>query len=69
MKTLSFRTNAKCAGCTAKIDLELGKLLPQGSWSFDLASPDRTLTVTDSPAAAADIIAAVAATGYRAEQI
>lgn len=69
MKTLSFRTNAKCTGCTAKIDAELEKLLPQGSWSFDLASPERTLTVTGSPVAAADIIAAVTTAGYRAEQI
>lgn len=67
MKTLSFRTNAKCAGCTAKIDTELGKLLPQGSWSFDLSSPDRTLTVTDAPVSPGEIIAAVTAAGYRAE--
>lgn len=69
MKKLKFRTSAKCGGCTAKIDGELTKILPAGSWSFDLSSPDKTLTVTDSPVEAAKIAQAVQAAGYRAEEI
>lgn len=69
MKNLKFRTSAKCGGCTAKIDGELSKILPAGSWSFDLSSPDKTLTVADSPVEAAKIAQAVQAAGYRAEEI
>lgn len=69
MKNLKFRTSAKCAGCTAKIDGELAKILPAGSWSFDLSSPDKTLTVTGSPVEAAKIAQAVQAAGYRAEEM
>ena len=42
MKQFVFRTNAKCSGCTAKIDAALSPLLTAGSWSFDLSSPDCT---------------------------
>lgn len=69
MKNLKFRTSAKCSGCTAKIDGELSKILPAGSWSFDLSNPDKTLTVTDSPVGAEKIAQAVQAAGYRAEEI
>lgn len=65
MNTLKFRTNAKCGGCTAKIDVELAKILPAGSWTFDLSSPDKTLTVT-SDRSAQEIVAAVQAAGYSA---
>ena len=67
MNKLIFRTNAKCAGCTAKIDIELGKSFPQANWSFDLSSPERTLTVTGQDISAERIIEAVASAGYRAE--
>ena len=67
MKQFVFRTNAKCSGCTAKIDAALSLLLSAGSWSFDLSSPDRTLTVTDAPVSAQKSVEAVQAAGYRAE--
>ena len=67
MNQLKFRTNAKCSGCTAKIDAELSKLLPAASWSFDLSSPDRTLTVAAGSVTADRIAAAVETAGYRAE--
>lgn len=67
MKQYVFRTNAKCSGCTARIDATLSPLLSAGSWSFDLSSPDRTLTVTDAPVSAQKIVEAVQSAGYRAE--
>lgn len=67
MKQYVFRTNAKCSGCTARIDATLSPLLTAGSWSFDLSSPDRTLTVTDAPVSAQKIVEAVQSAGYRAE--
>ena len=67
MKQFVFRNNAKCSGCTAKIDASLSPLLSAGSWSFDLSSPDRTLTVTDAPVSAQKIVEAVQSAGYRAE--
>ena len=62
-----FSSNAKCSGCTARIDASLSPLLSAGSWSFDLSSPDRTLTVTDAPVSARQIEEAVRSAGYRAE--
>ncbi len=65
MKTQKFKTNAKCGGCTAKIDTELSKILPSGTWSFDLSSPDKVLSVkTDIPSG--DIVKAVENAGYKA---
>ena len=45
MKTMKFKTSAKCGGCVAKIDAALEGRLPDGSWNIDLSPPDRILTV------------------------
>lgn len=68
MKTLRFKTNAKCGGCVAGIGKELDKILSAEQWSVDLASPDRVLTVT-SDRTADEIRAAVEAAGFRAESL
>ncbi|MDD3108553.1 MAG: heavy metal transport/detoxification protein [Alistipes sp.] len=66
MKTLIFKTNARCGGCVVKIDASLRRILPAGAWHFDLTSPDRRLTtLTDLPAE--EIMQAVQQAGYRAE--
>lgn len=65
MATLTFKTNAKCGGCVAAIGEKLNPLVGEGTWSIDLKSPDKTLTVTtDLPAER--IIAAVTEAGFKA---
>ena len=66
MKTLKFKTNAKCGGCVARIGEALGKFVPEGKWSIDLSTPARVLTVeTDLPAE--EIVRIVTEAGYKAE--
>ncbi len=40
----SFKTNAKCGGCVAKIAERLNEIVPAEAWSIDLTSADRLLT-------------------------
>ena len=59
----SFKTNAKCGGCVAKIAER-----PAEAWSIDLTSADRLLTVeTDLPDE--EIVRAVTSAGFRAEPV
>ncbi len=64
----SFRTNAKCGGCVAKIAERLNEIVPSEAWSIDLTSADRLLTVeTDLPDE--KIVRAVTEAGFRAEPL
>ena len=68
MKTSKFKTNAKCGGCTSKIDHTLNERAKESTWSFDLKDPDRVLTITtDLPPE--DVIKAVNEAGYKAEEV
>ncbi|GAA4315028.1 heavy-metal-associated domain-containing protein [Compostibacter hankyongensis] len=69
MKTLQFRTNIKCSGCVEKITPFLDKAAGRGSWTVDLASADKTLTVTNPDAGAGAVTEAIAAAGYRASEM
>ena len=65
MKTLRFKTNAKCGGCVNKIGSELSRKVLPKDWSIDLNSPDRVLTVqTDLPAET--IVSLVNTAGFKA---
>ena len=44
-----FKTTAKCAGCVKAIGEKLSKELAADQWSIDLTSPNRVLTVADTP--------------------
>ena len=68
MKTMRFKTSAKCGGCVAKIDAALEGRLPDGSWSIDLSSPDKVLTV-EADVTEDEIIALVKSAGFKAEKI
>ena len=46
MKTLKFKTNAKCGGCVAAIGEKLNKLMASDAWSIDLKDPNKVLTVS-----------------------
>lgn len=68
MKTMKFKTSAKCGGCVAKIDAVLEGCLPDGSWSVDLSSPDKILTV-EADVPEDEIISLVKSAGFRAERV
>lgn len=68
MKTMKFKTSAKCGGCVAKIDAVLEGRLPDGSWSVDLSSPDKILTV-EADVSEDEIISLVKSAGFRAERV
>ena len=68
MKTMKFKTSAKCGGCVAKIDAALEGRLPDGSWNIDLSSPDRILTV-EADVPEEESVTLVKSAGFKAERI
>jgi copper chaperone len=64
----TFRTNIKCGGCISKVKPFLDKTEGVKSWSVDLNSPDRILTV-EGEISSDLIIKAIAAAGYRADKV
>ncbi len=68
MKTLKFKTNAKCRHCVMRIAQELDKRLTFSQWSIELATPEHRLTVT-SDYSSDEIIRMVSGAGYRAEEV
>ena len=66
MKTARFKTNAKCGGCVARIGEALNNIVPAESWSIDLSTPERILTVT-SDLSDGEIVRTVEQAGYKAE--
>lgn len=66
MGTYKLKTNAKCGGCTTKIDQKLKENPQSGTWKFNLQDPDRTLEITtDLPVE--EVIKIVGEAGYKAE--
>lgn len=68
MKTMYFKTNAKCGGCVAQIAAKLNNILSAEQWSIDLTTADRVLSVT-SDLSPQTIVEAVQAAGFFAEPI
>lgn len=68
MKTLKFKTNLKCSNCVAKISASLDQTREIKSWSVDLKSPERILTVEAENAEAAALVSKILTdAGYRSE--
>lgn len=68
MKTSSFKTNAKCGGCVAKIETFLNTAVARDQWNIDLSTPDRILTIT-SDLSDEEVVRLVTAAGFKAEKI
>jgi copper chaperone len=69
METLKFKTNIKCAGCVAKVTLQLDEYAGENAWEVDVTSPGKILTVQAEGTSADTIISAVNTAGFNAEQI
>ena len=68
MATMHFKTNAKCAGCVARIGEELDKHMDRGQWSIDLTVPERRLTV-EADCMADEVMQWVSAAGFKVEPL
>ncbi len=70
MQTLQFKTTLKCGGCVATITPVLDNMQAVKSWQVDTDSVDKILTVqTDGGLTADDVIDALNANGYAAQEI
>ena len=68
MKTSTFKPNAKCGGCVAKIETSLNTAVARNQWNIDLSTPDRILTIT-SDLSDEEVVRLVTAAGFKAEKI
>ncbi len=67
MSTLKFKTNMKCNGCIEGVTPHLKALSFIKSWSVDLNSPDKTLTIETESDDEKSIIEAVTKAGFKIE--
>lgn len=68
MKTLKFKTNIKCNGCINTVTPYLDEAEFIKSWSVDLESPNRILTV-NTEEAPERITGLLQEAGYKGERI
>ena len=69
MKTLKFKTNINCTGCLSKVTPMLDKEKAINTWTVDLKSDDRVLTVDTIDIGVLEIVKIVNSAGYKAEKI
>ena len=62
------KTNAKCAGCVAKIGEKLNHTPEITEWSIDLTNPNKTLLIKSS-LTDDKIITLVSEAGFKAEKL
>lgn len=69
METMTFKTNAKCMGCLAKIEEILQGKMNREEWNLDLSDSNRHLTVTSDKLAASEIVELISKAGFKIEQM
>lgn len=69
METMTFKTNAKCMGCLAKIEEILQDKMNREEWNLDLPDSNRPLTVTSDKLAAGEIVELISKAGFKIEQM
>lgn len=67
MKTQKFKTNIACGNCLAKVSPMLNAEPKIHSWSVDLQSDDRTLTVESDTITADEVFKTVLKAGFIAK--
>jgi len=67
MKTLKFKTNINCGNCLSKVAPKLNEESRIDSWSVDLQSEDRILTVQTETLNEEDIFKTVLKAGFIAK--
>ena len=69
METMTFKTNAKCMGCLAKIEEILQGKMNREEWNLDLSDSNSPLTVTSDKLAASEIVELISKAGFKIEQM
>ena len=69
MGTMTFKTNAKCMGCLAKIEEILQGKMNREEWNLDLSDSNRPLTVMSDNLAAGEIVELISKAGFKIEQM
>ncbi len=66
-KTLTYKTNIKCNGCIATITPFFEQYKSIKTWSVDLESPDRVLTIELDGGEEQEVKDLITEAGYEAE--
>lgn len=69
MKAMTFKTNAQCMGCLAKIEEILQGKMNREEWNLDLSDSNRPLTVTSDKLSASEIVELISKAGFKIEQM
>ena len=69
MGTMTFKTNAKCMGCLAKIEEILQGKMNREEWNLDLSDSNRPLTVMSDKLAAGERVELISKAGFKIEQM
>lgn len=69
---MKFKTNAKCAGCSAAILKAMNAKFPDQEWTLDLNTADKILEnhdIPDDPDQAATVLKTLEETGFKGSWI
>jgi len=69
MSEARFKTTIQCNGCLSKVTPKLNEFLEEQSWSVDLESDDRILTVNDDNVSVDVVVSAVKSVGFEIEEL
>ena len=69
MSEARFKTTIQCNGCLSKVTPKLNEILEEQSWSVDLESDDRILTVNDDNVSIDAVVSAVKSVGFEIEEL
>ncbi len=69
MSEAKFKTTIQCNGCLSKVTPKLNEILEEQSWSVDLESDDRILTVNDDNVTLDAVVSAVKSVGFEIEEL
>lgn len=64
MSEARFKTSIHCNGCLSKVTPKLNEILDEQSWSVDLESDDRILTVNADNVPIDAVVSAVKSVGF-----
>ena len=69
MSEAKFKTTIQCNSCLSKVTPKLNEILEEQSWSVDLESDDRILTVNDDNVSVDEVVSAVKSLGFEIEEL
>jgi len=69
MSEAKFKTTIQCNSCLSKVTPKLNEILEEQSWSVDLESDDRILTVNDDNVSVYEVVSAVKSVGFEIEEL